>query len=332
VSKRYLAVVADELGPPENYRLESLERAALRDTEVRIAIVSVAVSYVDSLIASGGYQLRPATPYIPGSEACGRVIEIGREVSKFAVGDTVVVTNHGGLFSQEVTVESGQVRILPAGYSAAEGAALSTSYATAWHALFDRAAVQPGEYVLILGAGGALGLAAIQVARLLGARVIACASSLEKRAAALAQGACATISSDPENWRDRLLDVLSGNLVDVVFDPVGGPLTERAFRSISWRGRHLIIGFPGGIVSIKTNLPLLKGASLIGIDVRQFAEREPELASANLDRIFDLASKGAFRPKVGPTYQLEDFKAAMLHASDGSTIGRVMLDVNPRLA
>jgi NADPH2:quinone reductase len=191
----------------------------------------------------------------------------------------------------------------------------------------DRGRVQPGETLLVLGAGGATGYAAVQIGKYLGARVIASASSDAKRRLALAGGADAAVDTRSATWREDIKGGGGGKPVDVVFDPVGGDATDASFRTLGWNGRHLIVGFPGGIAALRTNLPLLKGASLIGVNLRQFGEVDLQRAEANRDTVFALANQGLFRPVVAQSYPLERFAEAMAAAASGRDAGRIVLTV-----
>jgi NADPH2:quinone reductase len=323
-------VISEAFGPPEAYSLRDAPARSPGPKQVRVSLKAVGISYVDVLMAAGEYQVKPPLPFIPGSEAAGVVMEVGVEAKdRFAPGDGVVCSGWGGLFADEVVLPAEAVRPMPAGIGFPEAAVLPVSYQTAWHALVDRGQVRAGETVLVLGAGGATGYAAIQVARHLGARVIASASSEAKRALALAGGADAAVDARSGAWRDEVKNANAGKPVDVVFDPVGGDATDPAFRSLGWKGRHLIIGFPAGIATLRTNLPLLKGSSLVGVDIRQFGIFEPELSNANRVRVFELASQGVFRPPVARTYPLEEYATAMRDAAAGETAGRIVLAPSP---
>ena len=319
------AVRADELGPPENYRLVDHDPGQPSPTQVSISIRAAGISFVDVLTAGGGYQVKPPVPFIPGSECAGFVTAVGAEVSGLAIGDRVVASGWGGMFADATNLPARTVRKMPEALSFAEAAVFPVSYATAWHALVDRGSLKAGETLLVLGAGGATGYAAVQIGRHLGARVIGSASSEEKRALATAGGADAVIEARGDDWREQVKAANGGKGVDVVFDPVGGEATDPAFRSLAWNGRHLVIGFPGGIAALKTNLPLLKGASLIGVDIRQFGIFEPEKSESNRDRVFALAGEGTLRPAVARAYPLEEFRAAMTDAAEGKSAGRIVL-------
>ena len=319
------AVRADELGPPENYALVDHDPGPPLPTQVSISIRAAGISFVDVLTAGGGYQVKPPVPFIPGSECAGVVTAVGAEVSGLAIGDRVVASGWGGMFADATNLPARTVRKMPEALSFAEAAVFPVSYATAWHALVDRGSLKAGETLLVLGAGGATGYAAVQIGRHLGARVIGSASSDAKRALAIAGGADAVVDARGDDWREQVKAANGGKGVDVVFDPVGGEATDPAFRSLAWNGRHLVIGFPGGIAALKTNLPLLKGASLIGVDIRQFGIFEPEKSESNRDRVFALAGEGTLRPAVARAYPLEEFRAAMTDAAAGRSAGRIVL-------
>lgn len=319
------AIIADAFGPPENFDLRETPTRALEPGEVRIALKAAGISFVDVLTAAGQYQVKPPLPFCPGSEAAGVVAEIGEGVNRFVIGDEVVCSNWGGLFADEVVLPAAKLDRIPDGLSFVEAAVLPVSYATAWYALKDRGQVQPGETVLVLGAGGATGYAAVQVARQLGARVIASASNSDKRALALAGGADAVVEARTDDWREQVRAANGGKPVDVVFDPVGGEATDPAFRTLGWGGRHLVIGFPGGIATLRTNLPLLKGASLVGVDIRQFGLHEPQHARANRAAVFALAARGILKPAIARTYPLDRFVSAMAETARGSSAGRIVL-------
>ncbi len=319
------AVRADELGPPENYALVDHDPGPPSPTQVRISIRAAGISFVDVLTAGGGYQVKPPVPFIPGSECAGVIEAVGAEVTGLMVGDKVVASGWGGMFANATNLPARVVRKMPEALSFEEAAVFPVSYATAWHALVDRGQLKAGETLLVLGTGGATGYAAVQIGKHLGARVIGSASDAAKRELAIAGGADAVVDARADDWRDQVKVANGGKGVDVVFDPVGGDATDPAFRSLGWNGRHLAIGFPAGMTALKTNLPLLKGASLIGVDVRQFGIFEPEKSEANRDTVFALAGEGKLRPAVARSYKLEEFQAAMADAATGKSAGRIVL-------
>lgn len=322
---RPMAVVAEILGPPQNYELTAHDPGPPAAGKVRVAIMAAGISFVDVLTAAGGYQVKPPVPFIPGSECAGIIEAIGDEVTGFAIGDRVVGSGWGGMFASHVNLPADSVRQMPGGLSFQEAAVFPVSYTTAWHALVDRGRLQAGETLLVLGAGGATGYAAVQIGKFLGAYVIASASDEHKRALAISGGADAAVNAREENWREKVKSANHGKGVDVVFDPVGGESTEPAFRALGWNGRHLVVGFPGGIAALRTNLPLLKGGSLIGVDIRQFGIFEPEKSAANREQVFALADKGVLKPVVATAYPMEKFREAMEDAASGKSAGRIVL-------
>ncbi len=321
-------VVASALGPIENYALQAFTPTPPRADEIQIEVKATGVSFVDVLVAAGRYQVKPDIPFTPGSECAGIVQAIGSDVTGIAIGDRIIATGWHGLFADVATMPAKAAWPMPSTLSFAEAAVLLVSYATAFHALVDRGHLQHSETLLVLGAGGATGYAALQVGSHLGARVIASASSGAKRALAISAGAKAAIDPRAPNWRELVKAANNGKPIDVIFDPVGGAATEPAFRSLGWNGRHLIVGFPGGIASLATNLPLLKSASLVGVNLGQLGSSDPQLAHDNHLRVLELASQQQVKPVISRTYPLEQFAAAMQAAANGDTAGRIVLTMD----
>lgn len=320
-----LAVIGHEFGPPESYVLEAYDPGPPREGEVRVAIKAAGVSYVDVLTAMGKYQFHPPLPFIPGSEAAGVVVAVGPGVTNLSVGDRVFCGGMGGLFAEANNFRAANMAKVPDAMSLEQAAVFSVNYQTAYYALADRGRARPGETLLVLGAAGGTGFAAIQVGKHLGLRVIASASSKEKQAAALAGGADAVVTTGAEDWREQVKAANGGKPVDIVFDPVGGDATELAFRNLGYDGRHLVIGFTAGIAALKTNLPLLKSASLVGVQMRDHALRRPEEAEAMRRNVMELAGEGNFAPAIAECYPLSDYTAAMNSAFSGKAAGRVIL-------
>jgi NADPH2:quinone reductase len=319
------AVISDTLGPPEIYVLKDIELGPLNPDAVRVAIKAAGISFVDVLTAAGGYHVKLPVPFIPGSEAAGEVTAAGIDVDQALIGQRVMFSSWGGVFATEIQLPAKMIKPIPDNMSFAEAAIFPVSYTTVYHALVQRGTLLAGETLLVLGAGGATGYAAVQIGKLLGARVIASASSPEKRALAHKGGADAVIDARSATWREDVKAANAGKPVDVVFDPVGGEATEPAFRSLAWKGRHLIVGFPAGIAALRTNLPLLKGASLIGVDIRQFGIYEPELAAANSAALMTHVAAGRLIPEIAHCYPLADFVTAMNAATKGERAGRLVL-------
>lgn len=320
------AVIIHQFGDPSGFAFEEREVAAPGPGKLTIQVHAAGVSFVDVLVAAGEYQLKPPLPFIPGSEFSGVVAAVGEGVDPARLGQRVLASAFGAAFAEESVVPAKLALPIPAAMSFAEAAVFRVSYATAYYALVQRGRLQAGETVLVLGAGGAVGYAAIEVAKALGGTVIASASTKAKRALATRAGADQVIDSRSTTWRDDVKATNGGRAVDVVIDPVGGAATELAFRSLAWNGRLLVIGFAGGeIAKLPVNLALLKGASLIGVDVRQFGEYEPEAAAANVATLFDLYAAQRLHPPIAKTYPLDDFVAAMVDARSGETAGRIVL-------
>jgi NADPH2:quinone reductase len=320
------AIVAHSLGEPETFRIDDVAPLPMGPRDLRVAVHYAGVSFVDVLTAGGNYQIKPPTPYIPGSELSGIVIEVGAEVSGFSPGDRVAAGGFGGVFAEEAVVSCRAANRIPDNVALAEAAILRASYLTSCYALRHRANMQPGEVVLVLGAGGAVGIAAVQIAVAYGAVVIASASTAAKRDFALANGAAHAIDSASPHWRDELKALTGGRGADVVIDPLGGSQTERAFRALAWNGRHVVIGFATGeIPALPTNLPLLKGGILMAVDLKQVGAREPAVfdqVSAEVTRLF---AAGEIRPQIAEIYDFTDFVPAMRTAAAGLTTGRLVL-------
>lgn len=295
--------------------------------QIQIKVAACGIGYVDVLVALGGYQVKPSLPHTPGQEIAGTVSAIGAGVTWLAVGDRVLASAQGGFAEYAVAPREGVFRI-PDTVAFASAASLRLNYLTALHGLRDRANLQTGERLLVLGAAGGVGIAAVQIGKLLGAEVIAVASTEEKRAFARQGGADRVLDSAVEGWRDRLKGVCNGGGPDVVFDPLCGPLFEPAFRSLAWRGRHLVIGFVGGeIPRLRVNLPLMKGAALVGVDVRQFVLFERQKADAYVKELIAWAGEGRLSPVAGRRFAFSDFAAAMAWAHSGRGMGKTILEI-----
>ncbi len=293
--------------------------------QVRIKVVAVGVGYVDALVALGRYQVKPTTPHTPGAEIAGQIDRVGDDVVDWKPGDRVTAMGSRG-FADYALAPSAMVVRLADHLTFEQGAALPLNYLTALHGLQDRARLRTGETLLVFGAAGGVGLAAVQIGRALGARVIAAASTPEKRAYALAHGADLVIDVEPTGWRDRLKTTLSGSPLGVVFDPVCGDLFEPAFRSLGWGGRHLVAGFVGGpIPALPANLSLMKGAALVGVDVRQFMLFENRAAHGHLQTLERWAAEHRLTPPVGQVFEWREFGDALTFALSGRGMGKTVL-------
>jgi NADPH2:quinone reductase len=319
------AVVCRALGPPESLCVEEFASAPLQAGQVRVAIRAAGLNFPDILMAAGEYQLKPELPFIPGMEAAGDVSEVAGDVAGVAVGDRVIIKLRHGSFADEVVAIPAQLTPLPSTFDYAEGATFLAAHGTAYHALVDRAQIKPGEVLLVHGAGGGVGLAAVELGKLLGATVIAAASSEEKLAVARARGADHGVLHGREPFRDAVKRITEGRGADVVFDPVGGEIFEQSLRCIAWGARLLVIGFTGGIGVAKTNLVLIKGASVLGVRAGEAARRDPALGEARIKALLAWAEAGKIRPNVSHRLPLEDVATAMRLLMDRKAIGRVAL-------
>jgi NADPH2:quinone reductase len=318
------AVVCRELGPPERLRLENFAALPLAKGQVRVAIHAAGINFPDILMAAGDYQLKPDLPFTPGVEAAGEVIETDG-VAGAAVGDRVIVRMRHGAYADEVVVAPSQLVPMPSTFDYAEAATFLAAHGTAHHALIDRGRITPGEVLLVHGAGGGVGLAAVEIGKLLGATVIAAASSEDKLAVAKGRGADHLVLYPREPFRDAVKRHTDGRGADVVFDPVGGEIFENSLRCINWGARILVIGFTGGIGLARTNLLLIKGASVLGVRAGEAVRRNPVSGAARIAALTAWAEAGKIRPNVSHRLPLEDVAQAMRLLIDRKAIGRVAL-------
>lgn len=322
------ALVCSRLEGIDTLAVGDLDRPTLGPGRARVAVEAAGVNYPDLLVIRGLYQDQPPLPFAPGMEVAGTVAEVGEGVGNVAVGDRVFAfVPHGG-YAEEVVVPSEALFPTPETMSSDVAASLPIAYGTGYHALVDRAALQAGETLLVLGAAGGVGMAAVQIGAALGARIIAAVSSAEKDRAVRSSGADEVIRYDRSDLRDELKRLAPAG-VDVVYDPVGGESTEAAFRSTAWKGRHLVIGFAAGdIPSLPVNLALLKGSSLVGVFWGRFAAAEPQANRANMATLTEWWREGRIDPVVSKTYPLQEASAALQHIGSRGAIGKLV--VHPR--
>ena len=318
-------VVCRELGPPERMRLETFPAKPLGAGQVRVAIRAAGINFPDILMAAGQYQLKPDLPFTPGVEAAGDVVEVDGEAKGVSIGDGVIVRMRHGAYTDEAVVTPSQLMRLPSNFDYAEGATFLAAYGTAYHGLVDRGQLRQGEVLLVHGAGGGVGLAAVETGKLLGATVIAAASSEDKLAVAKAKGADHLLLYSREPFRDAVKRITGGRGADVVFDPVGGPIFEDSVRCIAWGARLLVVGFTGGIGLARTNLLLIKGASVLGVRAGEAVRRNPALGEVRLRQLVEWAEQGKIRPNVSHRLPLEEFARAMRLLIERKAIGRVAL-------
>ena len=296
--------------------------------QVLIRIEAASLNFPDLLIVQNKYQFKPSLPFVPGSEWAGVVQSLGEGVSHLQVGQAVACLSGTGGFATHTVAKADQCVPLPPNFPAVDAAAFIMIYATSHHALVDRAALKAGETVLVLGAAGGVGTAAIQIAKAMGATVIAAASSEEKLDFACQAGADLRINYSTENLKEKVKELTNGKGVDVVYDPVGGDYSEQAFRSIAWDGRFLVIGFASGpIPAMPLNLALLKGASLVGVFWGAWAARSPQESFKNFAELIDMIDSGKFSPLVTEVYPLSDFKAALDSITERRAKGKVILSM-----
>jgi NADPH2:quinone reductase len=318
------AVVCRELGPPERLRLETFASAPLTAGQVRVAIRAAGINFPDILMAAGEYQLKPPLPFTPGVEAAGDVTEVNG-VAEVAVGDKVILKLRHGAYADEAVVTPSQLMRLPSTFDYAEGATYLAAHGTAYHALIDRGQLLAGEVLLVQGAGGGVGLAAVEIGKLLGATVIAAASTEEKLAVARTKGADHCVLYAREPFRDAVKRITDGRGADVVFDPVGGEVFENSVRCIAWGARLLVIGFTGGVGLARTNLLLIKGASVLGVRAGEAVRKNPALGEARIKALTEWAEAGKLRPNISHRLPLEDYAPAMRLLIGRKAVGRVAL-------
>ena len=294
--------------------------------QVLINIKAASLNFPDLLIVQNKYQMKPALPFVPGSEYAGVIEAVGEGVTHLKPGQSVACLSGTGGFGTHTLAPAALCLPLPAGFSHEDGAAFIMTYATSHHALMDRAQLKAGETVLVLGAAGGVGTAAIQIAKAAGARVIAAASTDEKCALCMRLGADASINYTRQSLRDELKKLTDSKGPDVVYDPVGGDFTEQAFRSIAWRGRYLVVGFASGpIPSLPLNLPLLKGASIVGVFWGDFAKREPAANGAMMRELAAWYGQGKIKPVIDRCMPMAELKAAYAHMGSRSVMGKLVM-------
>jgi NADPH2:quinone reductase len=320
------ALLCKTLGPPEALTIETVDGPTAGPGEVVIRVSAVGLNFFDTLIIAGKYQYRPELPFSPGAEASGKVVQVGAGVTRLSVGERVMALTGWGALREEVAVKAEKCVALPDEVGDEAAAVLQVTYGTAYHALKERGSLKARETLVVLGAAGGTGQAAVEIGRTLGAIVVAVASSDDKCAFCQALGAHATINSTKEDVKARIREVTDGRGADVIFDPVGGDLTEQAFRSIAWGGRHLVVGFAAGeIPRLPLNLPLLKGASAVGVFWGHHAEREPERHRADMEQLLELLRQGRVRPHIDHRYRLEEANLALRSLAERRVKGKAVI-------
>jgi NADPH:quinone reductase len=320
------AILCQAYGPPESLVVADVPPPVAGAGEVVVSMKAASLNFPDVLIIQGKYQVKPPLPFSPGSEMAGIVKAVGEGVTRVKPGDRVMAFTTYGAFAEEVKTDADRLTPIPEAMDFANASAFGIAYATSDHALRDRGALRAGETLLVLGAAGGVGLAAIEIGKAIGAYVIACASTDDKLSVCRAHGADETINYAREDLRARIRDLTAGRGADVVYDPVGGSYTEPALRSIAWRGRLLVVGFASGeIPRIPLNLALLKGCAIVGVFWGDFARREPSQAADSLRQLTRWFADGRIRPHISATFPLERAPEALALMAARKVTGKVVL-------
>ena len=322
------AILCKTYGTPDDLVLEDVADPQPGENEVRIATKACGVNFPDVLMIAGKYQVQPPMPFTPGAEISGDIVEIGQKVTHLKVGQRVLaLCGHGGM-AEQVCVNQHAVIPIPDDMDYVTAAGFILTYGTSYHALKQRAALQPGENLLVLGAAGGVGLAAVELGAIMGAKVIAAASTAEKIALAKEHGAEEGINYVETGLKDAVKELTGGEGADVIYDPVGGKLFDECLRSVAWNGRILVIGFASGdIPSIPANLPLLKGSSVVGVFWGRFAEREPRTHMSNTMELLQMYSEGKLQPHISDQFDLASAADAIRTLAERRAMGKVVVTI-----
>ena len=322
------AVLCNAHGPARDLVLDEVASPVPKRNEVLLQVHAAGVNFPDTLIIEGKYQFQPPLPFSPGGEAAGVVLEVGDKAGALKVGDRVMALTGWGSFAEQVAVPAYNVLPMPAHMDFVTAAGFGMTYGTSMHALRQRGQLQAGETLLVLGASGGVGLAAVEIGKALGARVIAAASSAEKLAVAKAAGADELINYSDSSLKEEIKRLTGGNGADVIFDPVGGELFDQAVRGLAWNGRLLVVGFASGqIPQLAVNLTLLKGAAVLGVFWGAFAQRQPADNAANFEQLFAWHAEGRLKPLVSQTYALAEAGAAIERLAQRKAVGKLVIEV-----
>lgn len=320
------AVLCKTLGPARDLVLEDVANPVPKRNEILLDVQAAGVNFPDTLIIEGKYQFQPPLPFSPGGEAAGAVTAVGERAGTFKVGDRVMALTGWGAFAEQVAVPFYNVMPIPEHMDFTTAAAFGMTYGTSMHALKQRGQLQPGETLLVLGASGGVGLAAVEIGKAMGARVIAAASNAEKLAVAKAAGADELIDYSQANLKEEIKRLTGGQGVDVIYDPVGGELFDQAVRGLAWQGRLLVVGFASGTIpQMAANLVLLKGAAVLGVFWGAFAQRQPEDNAANFRQLFAWHADGKLKPWVSKTYPLAETGAAIEELGQRRAVGKLVV-------
>ncbi|KZY35811.1 NADPH:quinone oxidoreductase [Alcanivorax sp. HI0044] len=321
------AILCKELGPANTLVIEDIASPAPGKGEVKVRVKAAGLNFPDTLIIEGKYQIKPELPFSPGGEMAGEVLEVGDGVKNFKPGQRIMGLTGYGAFAEEILVPENRLIPVPDGMDDHTAAAFSMVYGTSYHALKQRANIQPGETLLVLGASGGVGLAAVEIGKAMGANVIACASSDEKLEVAREAGADDLINYADEDLKEALKKRYPRG-VDVIYDPVGDKFTEAALRNMAWNGRLLVVGFAAGdIPKIPANLALLKGCSIVGVFWGAFTQQEPKVNMQNIMELFQLFGQGKLKPRISQVFKFEEYEQALAALTSRTAKGKVVLDV-----
>jgi NADPH2:quinone reductase len=322
------ALTCNDYGSPEFLTIEEWDDPTPGDREIVFDVRAAGLNFADVLSIAGKYQVKTPTPFTPGNEAAGIVTAIGKDVTRFSVGDRIIGALRGGAFAENAVVEEDLAVSLPEGMSFEQGAAYSVAYGTSYHALKQGANLQPGETVLVLGAAGGVGNTAVEIAKAMGGHVIAAASTDEKLAFAKEAGADETINYYDNPLKETVKELTGGKGVDVVYDPVGGELSEEALRATGWHGRYLIVGFASGdIPKLPANLALLKEASIVGVWWGPWAAKHTDEMLVNMQELETMVADGRLRPRVTKAFALDEFVGAFRLITERRVLGKVVLTI-----
>ena len=322
------AMLCKQFGPPESLSLEEIAEPELADGQVLVDVKACGVNYADLLMIQGLYQIKPPMPFSPGFEFAGDVVEVADDVTNLEPGQRVVAAGFYGGMAERACVQAERVIPLPDFIDYEPAAALLIAYGTSHYALKQRAALRKGETLVVLGAAGGVGLAAVEIGKLMGAIVIAAASSADKLDLAAEYGADHLINYSETSLKDGIKEFTGGRGADVIFDPVGGELFEQCLRAVAWRGRILVVGFAGGQIStVPANLPLLKGCSIVGVFWGRFIDEEPQATARNIAELFGLLQEGKLKPHISKTYPLHEAATALQAIAARRVKGRILIKI-----
>lgn len=322
------AIICSQYGMPSALKYKEVIDPTPRKGELLIAVKACSVNFPDTLIIQGLYQIQPKLPFSPGSDIAGVVEALGEGVTHFKVGDEIVGFNPYGGFAEKVVAKAENCFPKPRGMSMVNASAFLMAYGTSYHALKDRGQIKAGDTVLILGAAGGVGIAAVELSKLMGAKVIAAASTNEKLELCKYFGADEVINYATENLKERTKELTNGKGVDIIYDPVGGDYSEQAFRSIAWKGKHLIVGFANGYIPrIPLNLPLLKGAEITGVFWGAFTQKEPQKSVQNISELVAWYFDGKLKPHIDATYSLSETPKALEAIMNRRVKGKIVIDM-----